>query len=259
MNGLYQDAMALVRKFGKPDLFVTMTCNPKWEEIVRELLPGQTAQDRPDLVARVFKLKLKELIHEIEMGVFGKIKGFSFSVEFQKRGLPHAHIMIILESKERILAGPDSFVCAEIPNKDNHPILYEYVSAHMIHGPCGNLNRSSPCMKEAICSKDFPKAYQQETICPEEQYVIYRRRDNGAFVEKRLAGGRTFKLDNKWVVPYNPYLLKKYNCHLNVEICSTIQVVKYLYKYIFKGGDRLNVTIGENEPRDEIQDHLDCR
>jgi hypothetical protein len=41
MREQYQDAMAMVRAYGKPDLFVTVTCNPKWQEITRELLPGQ--------------------------------------------------------------------------------------------------------------------------------------------------------------------------------------------------------------------------
>jgi hypothetical protein len=65
MSCLYQDAMAMVRKLGKPDAFVTMTANPNWPEITRELLPGQTAMDRPDLVSRVFQLKLQALLREI--------------------------------------------------------------------------------------------------------------------------------------------------------------------------------------------------
>jgi hypothetical protein len=60
MQQLYQDAMAIVRKYGKPDIFATFTCNPNWPEIVRELLPGQTSSDRPDLVARLFELKNAE-------------------------------------------------------------------------------------------------------------------------------------------------------------------------------------------------------
>jgi hypothetical protein len=55
------DAMALVRKFGKPDIFLTMTCNPNWDEIKNELYPGQTSQDRPDLVVHVFRANLEEL------------------------------------------------------------------------------------------------------------------------------------------------------------------------------------------------------
>jgi hypothetical protein len=49
--------MAICREYHKPDFFITMTCNPKWEEITKELRPGETVEDRPDLVARVFKLK----------------------------------------------------------------------------------------------------------------------------------------------------------------------------------------------------------
>ncbi|GKC93343.1 ATP-dependent DNA helicase PIF1, partial [Tanacetum coccineum] len=54
-------AMTLVQDDGKPDLFLTMTCNPKWPEIQNELLDGQTAFDHPDLVARVFRAKLEVL------------------------------------------------------------------------------------------------------------------------------------------------------------------------------------------------------
>jgi hypothetical protein len=50
----YQDAMAIVRTFGKPTFFLTFTCNASWEEITRELQPGQTAADRPDVTTRVF-------------------------------------------------------------------------------------------------------------------------------------------------------------------------------------------------------------
>ena len=57
----YMDAMALVRKYGKPDVFLTMTCNPNWNEIKRELYLGQIPTDRPDLIVRVFRAKLEEL------------------------------------------------------------------------------------------------------------------------------------------------------------------------------------------------------
>jgi hypothetical protein len=59
MRELYQDAMAVVRYYGKPDLFITMTCNPNWPEIKDNLFKGQTASDRPDMISRVFDLKLQ--------------------------------------------------------------------------------------------------------------------------------------------------------------------------------------------------------
>ncbi|KAK1694682.1 hypothetical protein QYE76_011379 [Lolium multiflorum] len=89
------DAMALVRKYGKPDIFLTMTCNPNWDEINRELYPGQTPQDRPDLVVRVFRAKLEEL----QKDILGKVKAHVYVVEFQKRGLPHAHFLLIMEGR----------------------------------------------------------------------------------------------------------------------------------------------------------------
>jgi hypothetical protein len=46
------------------------------------------------------------------------------------------------------------------------------------------------------------------------------------------------------VVPYNPYLSLFFNCHINVEVCSSIAIVKYLYKYVYKGHDRAQVDVG---------------
>ena len=52
MQGLYHDAMAVIRKLGKPDLFITFTCNPKWPEILTAVCVGQTASERSDIIAR---------------------------------------------------------------------------------------------------------------------------------------------------------------------------------------------------------------
>ena len=45
-------------------------------------------------------------------------------------------------------------------------------------------------------------------------------------------------MDSRWVVPYNSKLLMMFNCHLNVEVCSCITSVKYVFKYIYKGHDK---------------------
>ena len=100
MQQLYQDSMAIVREFGKPDLFITVTCNPTWPKITNELLPNQKSSDRPDLVARVFKLKLKSITEDLfKKAVLGKVIAHVHVIEFQKKGLPHAHILIILIPK----------------------------------------------------------------------------------------------------------------------------------------------------------------
>lgn len=80
--------MVLVRVFGKPDLFVTMTCNPTWLEILDELEPGQSPPDRLDVVVHVFELELRALMDEItEKNVMGETIAFCYTIEFQKCGL----------------------------------------------------------------------------------------------------------------------------------------------------------------------------
>jgi len=63
---------------------------------------------------------------------------------------------------------------------------------------------------------------------------MYRRRNNG----DTYVGQNGFTYDNPWVVSYNPYLTWRYQAHINVEVCASIQAIKYIYKYIYKGSDR---------------------
>jgi len=101
--------MAICREFHKPDLFITMTCNPKWSEIETELLPGQTAQDRPDLVARVFKLKMESFLDAVlKVQIYGEVAAHMAVVEWQKRGLPHLHLLLILRNCDRSAVMPQS-------------------------------------------------------------------------------------------------------------------------------------------------------
>ncbi|XP_021728384.1 uncharacterized protein LOC110695463 [Chenopodium quinoa] len=220
-----------------------------------ELAPGETAQDRPDLVARIFRAKFLLLKKEI-LGkqIFGEVAALVYVIEFQKRGLPHAHFLIILKSdwKMKCPADYDKYVCAEIPPVSNSN-LRRTVLAHMMHGPCGVLNPECPCMRNKggilSCKSKYPKQFSNETTYNKDGYPIYQRRDTGEQVKIR----NTY-LDNQWVIPYNPYLSSLFDCHLNVEVCSTIKAVKYLYKYVYKGHDRVsfNVVPGENNSVDEI-------
>lgn len=99
----YQDAMCIVRKYGTPDLFITMTTNPNWREIQENLLPGQQASDRPDLVARVFNLKKEMLIDTIvKQKLFGSVSSHIYVVEWQKRSLPHIHILLTLKPESKL-------------------------------------------------------------------------------------------------------------------------------------------------------------
>jgi hypothetical protein len=259
LHQCYLDAMALVSKFGRPDFFITMTANPNWEEVRKNLRRGETAADRPDLVSRVFKAKLRELIHDLTVkGVFGKAIAYTYVVEFQKRGLPHAHILLIVKASDKphTPADVDRLVSAEVPDKSLDPHLHHLVETFMVHGPCGALDPTCPCMDElGKCSKCFPKAPREETEVNVGGYPAYRRRlrfppvgepaaPKERWVTRSIGRGEQ---DSTWIVPFSAFLLTKFECHLNVEVCTSIRAVKYLYKYTYKGPDRACIEVGFDE------------
>src|SRR5688572_18262244 len=148
-------------------------------------------------------------------------------------------------------------VCAEIPDLHLEPKLYEIVMKSMIHGPCGLLNPKSPCMENNICTKNFPKQFQHETIFNVNGYPLYRRRPG---LEAPVG---QFTVDNRYVVPYNKFLTMRYNCHINVESCQSVKSIKYIFKYIYKGYDCASVVFQDgnetNFIHDEIRQYLDAR
>ncbi|XP_071577023.1 uncharacterized protein [Temnothorax nylanderi] len=262
MQERYQDAMSLVRKFGKPDIFLTMTCNPQCPAI-KENLDGCPLEYRPDLIAKTFSLDVKEIMKDlIQNGIFGNIIAYAGVIEFQKRGLPHLHLLAMLsdEDKPRLSEVIDMMVWAEIPDEERYPELNEKVLKHMIHGPCGNQSQGYPCTgDDGKCSKGFPKEFRNETNANVNGYPMYQRRNTG---KKYIVRGK--EIDNRWVVPYSPYLIMKYDRHINLEICSSVKSVKYLYKYIHKGFDCAAIEVQTRDGTrlitvDEVNSFMDAR
>ena len=166
MHQNYQDAMAIVASYRRPDLFITVTCNPKWREITKTLLPGQQTSDHPDIIARVFHMKSTELLDDITKShIFGVTTADLHVIEFQQCGLPHAHILFILRSEDQVHNASDinSMVCAEIPNKDTDRELFNTIRSSMIHGPCGALSPNCVCMVGGACAKRYPKQFSDAT------------------------------------------------------------------------------------------------
>ncbi|PWZ44009.1 ATP-dependent DNA helicase PIF1 [Zea mays] len=214
-------------------------------------------------------MKLQQLLDDLQSGkVFGLVLALLYSIEFQKRGLPHVHILIWLDKKgcEITTETIDSWISAEIPDPELDPLGYALVAEHMMHGPCGDKNWNCPCMKKGKCSKFYPKDFEENTTFSENGFTVYRRRNNGIFIRREQ-----HNLDNKWVVPHNLKLLKRYQAHINVEYVNKSTVLKYLCKYVNKGPDRAKVIFKkiqkgeeshvnkEAETIDEIQEYLDCR
>ncbi|KAI3745280.1 hypothetical protein L1987_58391 [Smallanthus sonchifolius] len=174
MRRRFLDAMTFVQDDGKPDLFITMTCNPQWPEISDNLKPGQIEQDRPELVSRVFRAKLEDLKEQLfKKHLIGEVKAYG---------------------------DPKS------------------------------------------CRFRYPRQFNELTTQGDDAYPLYRRRNNGINVNVR---GKN--LDNRWVVRYNPRLLMMFSCHMNVEVCSSIKSVKYLFKYVYKGHDKQVIQINPDE------------
>ncbi|KAK8815284.1 hypothetical protein WA158_003496 [Blastocystis sp. Blastoise] len=262
MKGAYLDAMTIVRYYGKPDYFITFTCNPKWKEIVDNLYPNQEAWERPDLVCRVFAIKLKYLYHLLkDENVFGKAQAITYTVEFQKRGLPHAHILLNVEQQDKIhdTNELDSIICAYLPDEEKNPRLFKIVSTMNIHGPHVS---NSPCLdSHGICKKGFPKPFQECTTIPNDSYPLYFRPNDGRKVVFHRTNG-DLEATNEYVVPYNPYLSLKLEAHINVEAVYSLHTVKYLYKYTTKGHDsmRAELSASSNETNNnEVKQYLDAR
>ncbi|KAF8084359.1 hypothetical protein N665_0721s0016 [Sinapis alba] len=193
---------------------------------------------------KIFKIKLESLMDDLtKKHMLGKTVSSMYTLEFQKRGLSHAHILLFLHPTSKLLTKDDidKIISAEIPIKSEEPELYEVIKDTMIHGPCGAANMRFP---------------------------VYKRLNQSESIE--LKNG--FRTDNRWVIPYNKKLSLRYKAHINVEWCNQAGSIKYLFKYINKGQNRVTVAV---EPpnnvvqkelsrqsvkqKNEIKDFFDCR
>lgn len=243
-----EDALAVVNRKGKPHLLITVTCNPDWPEIVENLKPHQAATDRPDLCCRVFNVKLVQIMADLKSGkVFGEYDYHMYVIEFQKRGLPHSHIVIKFKgSGPDTLNEIDKWVWAQLLSEDiAGGLLRERVLNFMVHRPCGGHNVDSVCMEtnrktgKKYCNKHYPQPFRTTAgVNDKSGRTEYRRRDNGdnPTIRQRVEGEwKDVPIGNQWIVPYNAYLLLKHNGHICVDAVTAASRVKYLFKYVTKG------------------------
>ncbi|GKA23608.1 DNA helicase [Tanacetum coccineum] len=151
MYNHYFDALAICRSLGNPQFFITFRCNVKWPEIKRYMsqYPHLTPTDRADIVCRVFEQKVNDFINFLKFErPFGFVIAFLYTIEFQKRGLPHCHTLLWVDSSSKIQDASqiDDYISAELPDPVEDPEGYKIVSKLMMHGPCGVANPSASCL-----------------------------------------------------------------------------------------------------------------
>lgn len=123
----------------------------------------------------------------------------AYTIEFQKRGLPHVHVVLWLTKYDRYHSTEeiDFLISVEIPDKESDPLRYEVVTTFMIHGPYGVVNPKSSCMKgeegNKKCKNFFPKYFMNEISIDSNGYPIYKRWNDG-----RTATCRGVKIDNRY-------------------------------------------------------------
>ncbi|GJZ17098.1 hypothetical protein Tco_0553221, partial [Tanacetum coccineum] len=172
-----------------------------------------------------------------------------------------------ISSKVKEDADVDKYISVELPDPVEDPDGYRIISELMMHGPCDLVNNNAPCMKNGNkYNRNFPKPYSDKTYIDKDGFIHYRRRETGIETERQ-----NVRLDNRYVVPYNRTLCLRYYAHVNVVYCGWTMLIKYLFKYISKGTDRVvaNITtpIGEiastsnvqNIQIDEIRNFVEAR
>ncbi|GFW22104.1 helitron_like_N domain-containing protein [Trichonephila clavipes] len=145
-----------------------------------------------------------------EDGYYFQLHQRNLSTEWQKRGLPHAHILVWFQETLHVHK-VDDFISAEIPNPEEDPELFSCITTQMIH----------------------------ETQTGKDGYPLYhcRKPEDGGFSTVIKVQHSEVVVDNRWIVPYCPLLSRIFCAHINVEYCNSIKLIKYVCKYINKGSD----------------------
>ncbi|GJY59729.1 DNA helicase [Tanacetum coccineum] len=219
------DRLAIYRVHGSPAFFITFTCNTKWPKIEEFMaaFPQLTVADRADIIDRVFEKKVRDYIDFVrDSNTFGAVVGVLYRIEFQKRGLPHCHSLLWINGDSKVQQDID-------------------VDKYVVVGITRSLYRS----KYLCCNRNFPKLYYNKTYIDKEGFVHYRRRDTEIQVQRQHVW-----LDNRNVVPYNTTLCLRYYAHTNVEYYGWTMLIKYLFKYISKGTDRVIANIARPSASD---------
>ena len=222
-----EDAFTVVQRKGAPTLMITLTCNGKWPEIVNNLPRGATAEQHPLITTRVFRLKLFKLLHYIKRHpqTFGRAMYVIRVIEFQKRNLPHAHILLRTDWREvyrsRVDFADGVIVC---DRKKMSRTEFQAMRKHMSH-KCSEYCRPKNSQGKAWpwfrCRFGFPSPAIAKTRESDDGFIEHRR----GCKDERLAEG-------------NPKLVRYMDAHVHIRVINThFLVLSYCLSYFTKGED----------------------
>ena len=172
---------------------------------------------------------------------FLKIEFFHWSMQvrdiFKHILLCNLDILIITNSKNDVNSrNVDKVVKTIIFDSIVNREFYDLIFKHMIHKNCLK-NANVVCHDEKNnCIKYFFKSLCEKIDLNDSSNYSKLIRHVMSFIENT-------SWNNTWMMFYNSWILKKYQTHINVEICIFVKLVFYFYKYIYKKNDFVNVFI----------------
>ena len=240
-NSVAKNGFYLSMILGAPTFFITMTENPHWHEI-SALNTEKDIMMNSVLLARIFYQKKNSLISYIKKSkIFGEVKGYLWRDEYQKRGLPHCHILLWTDFDTSDTLELDKKVTCRLPLEDPYITneirtnqLKELSKTFMTHTctqRCGGLTGK--------CCYGFPKTPHDATTI-ENNRVEFARNEG-----------------DELIVPHSPKLLALFRSHIDVEPVLSTSSIGYVLKYATKDSDSGDISfenikycgqeIGEND------------
>jgi hypothetical protein len=218
---------AISTPYGAPTSFLTFTMNPYWLDF-QALKRGDGPYSDSAMATIIFRSKMNTLmkfIHSRKM--LGKVSAFVGRIEYQKRGLPHAHILLWTDYDTSHVASIEKVVNVRFPrdspSPDDHDStsdfrpLIEHYQLHKHSKRCLNPDKS--------CRFGCPQSVAQETVFCRHQYLFAREK-----VEEN-------------VVIHNPEILAAFRCHHCLEVIHSHQCIGHVLKYCSKNSDDGQVSL----------------
>jgi hypothetical protein len=272
-------AMA-IRKAVDPKcgFFITFTFNCGCPEICT--LIGNTANpaDYPDLCCRLSTLKFRQLLKLCSgpNGLFGPVKGWLWSLEYQKRGNKHWHLVLMLDPAMKVDTSTpefvDQYISAKVPAEpvigepdyESKKYYYDLVTSLYIHdcednpqAACRVVRPNGDCRFGLPVARHSERTVLHQTTQAGVTYARPSENQGGNAFFKRCSGGRMKLIDSRYVVPHNRVLTMLMGCHICVEFITQYSIWFYLFKYSYKADSKVQAALYVQDRDDPTTFHAD--